>query len=89
MLSASFSIFNATRALPSQSNMPPWAKNTNPWQQKLVLAMACVSLIASICVFIAYCRGGHRRAEKVGAYYTIFAISWVSRISGHLIRERH
>lgn len=76
MLSASFSIFNATRALPSQSKMPPWAKNTNPWQQKLVLAMACVSLIASVFVFIAYCRGGHRRAEKVGAYYTIFAISW-------------
>ncbi|GKT98619.1 hypothetical protein FLAG1_00603 [Fusarium langsethiae] len=76
MLSASFSIFNATRALPEQSKMPSWAKNTNSWPQKLVLAMACVSLLACIIVFIAYCRGGHRRAEKVGTYYTMFAIGW-------------
>ncbi|KEZ44380.1 Uncharacterized protein SAPIO_CDS3363 [Scedosporium apiospermum] len=76
MLSASFSIFNATKTLPSQSGMPSWAKNTNTWPQKLVLAMACVSLIACIIVFLAYCRGGHRRAEKVSTYYTMFAIGW-------------
>lgn len=76
MLSASFTIFNATKSLPSQSGMPSWAKNTNTWPQKLVLAMACVSLLACICVFLAYCRGGHRRAEKVSTYYTMFAIGW-------------
>lgn len=76
MLSTSFAIFNATRALPNQSSMPPWAENTNTWPQKLVLAMACVSLVACICVFLAYCRGGHNRAEKVATYYTMFAIGW-------------
>ncbi|KAF7549867.1 hypothetical protein G7046_g8200 [Stylonectria norvegica] len=76
MMSASFSIFNATRSLPSQSRMPSWANDTNTWPQKLVLAMSCVSLLACILVFAAYCRGGHRRAEKVGTYYTLFAIGW-------------
>jgi len=76
MLSASFTIFNATKALPNQSSMPAWAKDTNTWPQKLVLAMACVSLLACIIVFLAYCRGGHRRAEKVSTYYTMFALGW-------------
>ncbi|UKZ77153.1 hypothetical protein TrVFT333_004872 [Trichoderma virens FT-333] len=76
MLSSSFAIFNATKSLPQQSKMPSWANGTNPWAQKLVLAMACLSLAISVLVFVAYCRGGHRRAEKVGTYYTIFAIGW-------------
>ncbi|CAM1505681.1 Fc.00g113180.m01.CDS01 [Cosmosporella sp. VM-42] len=76
MISTSFTIFNATKALPSQSRMPSWAEDTNTWPQKLVLAMACVSLTACIIVFAAYFRGGHRRAEKVGTYYTLFAIGW-------------
>lgn len=76
MLSTSFAIFNATKALPSQSGMPSWAPKTDTWPQKLVLGMACVSLIACMVVFIAYCRGGHRRAEKVSTYYTMFAIGW-------------
>ncbi|KAF4983007.1 hypothetical protein FZEAL_1479 [Fusarium zealandicum] len=76
MLSASFTIFNATRALPEQSRLPSWSEDTKTWPQKLVLGMACVSLTACIIVFAAYCRGGHRRAEKVGTYYTMFAIGW-------------
>jgi hypothetical protein len=76
MLSTSFAIFNATKAIPNKSGMPSWANNTNTWPQKLVLAMACVSLFACILVFIGYCRGGHRRAEKVATYYTMFAIGW-------------
>ncbi|PHH79731.1 hypothetical protein CDD80_3974 [Ophiocordyceps camponoti-rufipedis] len=78
MLSASFSIFNATKSLPSQSNMPSWAPNTaqNAWPQKLALAMACLSLFVSIVVFAAYCRGGHKRAEKVNTYYQTFAVGW-------------
>lgn len=76
MLSASFAIFNATKVLPSQSKMPAWAEDTNTWPQKLVLAMACLSLFACIVVFVAYCRGGHKRAEKVATYYTMFALGW-------------
>ncbi|KEY67633.1 hypothetical protein S7711_07830 [Stachybotrys chartarum IBT 7711] len=76
MLSTSFAIFNATRLLPDQSRMPAWADDTDMWPQRLVLAMACISLLACIIVFVAYCRGGHRRAEKVATYYTMFAIGW-------------
>jgi hypothetical protein len=76
MLSASFSIFNSTRALPDKNGLPAWAPNTQTWPQKLTLAMACVSLFACVMVFVAYCRGGHRRAEKVSTYYTMFAIGW-------------
>ncbi|KJZ73607.1 hypothetical protein HIM_06940 [Hirsutella minnesotensis 3608] len=78
MLSASFSIFNATKSLPSQSNMPSWAPNTasTAWPQKLALAMACFSLFVCIIVFAAYCRGGHKRAEKVNTYYQMFAVGW-------------
>jgi hypothetical protein len=76
MISASFSIFNATKALPAMSGLPAWANNTNAWPQKVVLACSCVSLLICITVFIGYCRGGHRRAEKVGVYYTLFAVGW-------------
>ncbi|CAK7224802.1 hypothetical protein SCUCBS95973_005640 [Sporothrix curviconia] len=76
MLSATFSIFNATRALPTESSFPPWATNTKSWPQKVVLGAACVSLTISVIVFIGYCRGGHRRAEKVSVYYTLFAVGW-------------
>ncbi|KAJ4297215.1 hypothetical protein N0V88_004133 [Collariella sp. IMI 366227] len=76
MISASFAIFHATKTLPALSGLPPWAANTNTWPQKVVLACACVSLLICIAVFIGYCRGGHRRAEKVGVYYTLFAVGW-------------
>jgi len=76
MLSASFAIFNATRALPAMSGLPAWAKDTNTWPQKVVLACSCVSLLICIVVFVGYCRGGHQRAEKVGVYYTLFAVGW-------------
>lgn len=76
MLSSSFAIFNATRALPPQNGLPPWASNTNTWPQKVVLAASCVSLGICVLVFVGYCRGGHHRAEKVGVYYTLFAVGW-------------
>ncbi|EGS18826.1 uncharacterized protein CTHT_0054360 [Thermochaetoides thermophila DSM 1495] len=76
MLAASFSIFNATKALPSLSNLPTWAENTKVWPQIVVLVCACISLCICITIFIMYCRGGHRRAEKVGVYYTLFAVGW-------------
>ncbi|KAL2180434.1 uncharacterized protein P884DRAFT_193220 [Thermothelomyces heterothallicus CBS 202.75] len=76
MISSSFAIFNATKHLPAMSGLPPWAENTNAWPQKVVLACSCVSLLICIAVFVGYCRGGHRRAEKVGVYYTLFAVGW-------------
>lgn len=76
MLSSSFAIFNATKSLPAQNGLPPWASNTNSWPQKVVLAASCVSLGICFLVFIGYCRGGHHRAEKVGVYYTLFAVGW-------------
>lgn len=76
MLAASFAIFNATKALPALDKLPPWSPNTIYWPQIVVLVCASVSLLICIGVFVAYCRGGHRRAEKVGVYYTLFAVGW-------------
>ncbi|KAL2259169.1 hypothetical protein VTK26DRAFT_7245 [Humicola hyalothermophila] len=76
MLAASLSIFNMTKALPALSNLPTWAANTPLWPQIVVLVCSCISLLICIAVFIAYCRGGHRRAEKVSVYYTLFAVGW-------------
>ncbi|KAK7970762.1 hypothetical protein PG996_000808 [Apiospora saccharicola] len=76
MLTSSFAIFNATKALPPQNGLPPWAENTNSWPQKVVLAAACLNLFICVLIFIGYCRGGHHRAEKVGVYYTLFAVGW-------------
>lgn len=76
MLSATFSIFNATKELPPRSNLKPWATNQQKWPQITLLSIACVSLIACIGVFIAYGKGGHRRAEKAAVYYTWFTIAF-------------
>lgn len=76
MLSASFSIFNATRSLPAHSGLPSWAEGTKLWPQIVVLVMAGITLVGCIIVVGAYCRGGHKRAEKVSTYYTMFAIGW-------------
>ncbi|KKA31111.1 hypothetical protein TD95_000565 [Thielaviopsis punctulata] len=77
MMTSSLSIFNATRSLPTQSGMPPWAQGTTVWPQVLVLTMSCISLLICIGVLLSYCRrGSHRRAEKVQTYYTMFSIAW-------------
>ncbi|KAK3943626.1 hypothetical protein QBC46DRAFT_27110 [Diplogelasinospora grovesii] len=76
MISSSFSIFNATKSLPAMNGLPAWSNNTNAWPAKVVLGCSCVSLIICCSVFVGYCRGGHQRAEKVGVYYTMFAVGW-------------
>lgn len=76
MLATAFSIFNATKHLPPRNNLPPWAVGQQIWPQILLLVIACISLVFSIGVMIAYSRGGHHRAEKVAAYYTIFAVAF-------------
>ncbi|PGG96464.1 hypothetical protein AJ80_09826 [Polytolypa hystricis UAMH7299] len=73
LVASSLTIFNTTRNLASKNSFTPWATNTNPWAQILVLVIACISLLFCVGVFIGYCRGGHGRAEKVAVYYTVFA----------------
>ncbi|KAI1485943.1 hypothetical protein F5X96DRAFT_682410 [Biscogniauxia mediterranea] len=76
MLSSSFSIFHATKSLSAQNGLPAWATTTQTWPQILVLTVSCINLAICILIFIGYCRGGHARAEKVGVYYTLFAVGW-------------
>lgn len=76
MVATAFAIFNATKTLAPRNNLPPWAENTKIWPQVVILTIACVSLLMSIVVMIAYFRGGHNRAEKVAAYYTVFAVGF-------------
>ncbi|KAF2645468.1 hypothetical protein P280DRAFT_120724 [Massarina eburnea CBS 473.64] len=76
MLATAFSVFNATKTLAPRNGLPAWAQNTKIWPQVLLLVIACISLAMSIGVLIAYSRGGHHRAEKVAAYYTVFAVGF-------------
>ncbi|EEP82923.1 predicted protein [Uncinocarpus reesii 1704] len=72
LLAHSFVVFNATKNLASRGNFKPWSPDTNPWPQIVIVVVASISVLLCVCVFIAYCRGGHRRAEKIGVYYTVF-----------------
>lgn len=74
LIGTSFSIFNATKSLTERNNLTPWAPKTNPWPQILVLVISCISLAFCIGVFYAYYKGGHRQAEKVSVYYTLFSV---------------
>lgn len=76
MLGSTFAIFNATKTLKAKNGLPAWAENTNIWPQALTLAASCLSLLICILIFVGYVRGGHKRAEKVGVYYTLFACGW-------------
>jgi len=76
MLSATFTIFNATRAIPPRNGLPAWAPNTKIWPQVTLLSIAGVSLFMCVLIFWGYYRGGHRRAEKVAVYYTTFAVAF-------------
>lgn len=76
MLSATFTIFNATKSLPSRSKTTPWAPQQKIWPQVTLLTIACVSLAMSMAIIYAYWRGGHRRAEKAAVYYTVFAVGF-------------
>ncbi|KAI1827998.1 hypothetical protein F4861DRAFT_237249 [Xylaria intraflava] len=76
LLGVSFNVFRSTNQLAAQSNLPPWAPHTQLWPQILVLSVSGVNLIFSLLIFVGYLRGGHNRAEKVGVYYTLFAVGW-------------
>lgn len=76
MASTTFMIFNATKELPKRNGLPAWAPGTDPWPQIVTLSIAVVSLVLSIVVMLAYCKGGHKRAAKVSVYYTMFAMGY-------------
>jgi hypothetical protein len=76
MLATVFAIFNATKNLAPRNGLFPWAQNTSTWPQIVLLVIACISLFMSVVILLAYTRGGHRRAEKVAAYYTVFAVGF-------------
>ncbi|TVY24995.1 hypothetical protein LHYA1_G005150 [Lachnellula hyalina] len=76
MLSMTFTIFNATKKLPTRNNLPAWAQGTKTWPQTAVLVIACISLALCLVIFYGYWRGGHKRAEKVAVYYTLFAVAF-------------
>lgn len=76
MLGSTFAIFNATKAIPPRNSLPPWAVNQKIWPQITLLVIACISLFASLIIFYAYYRGGHRRAEKAAVYSSAFAVAF-------------
>lgn len=57
-----------------RNNLPPWAVATPQWPQIVVLCIAVVSLCISLYIMYGYWRGGHKRAEKVAVYWTVFAV---------------
>lgn len=76
MLSSTLTIFNTTKELTAKNGLPAWAIGTSVVPQYLILASSCLSLFICIMVFVGYARGGHKRAAKVGVYYTLFACGW-------------
>jgi len=76
MLTSTFSIFNATKVLPPRNSLPPWAANQKTWPQVVLLVISCISLFMSLVIFYAYYKGGHKRAQKAGVYYTAFAVAF-------------
>lgn len=76
MLSTTMRIFFATKSLPAQNSLPPWANGTKTWPQIVVLVISCISLAFCLAIFYGYWRGGHKRAEKTSVYYTLFAVGF-------------
>lgn len=76
MLSTTFTIFNATKAIPARSNLPAWAQGQQTWPQITLLCVSCVSLAICMVIFYSYWRGGHRKAQKTAVYYTTYAIGF-------------
>lgn len=76
MLSTVLTIFHATKSIPPRNNLTAWAPKQQVWPQIVVLSISCVSLLFSVIVLVAYCRGGHKRAQKVAVYYTMFSVGW-------------
>lgn len=76
MLSTVFTIFNATRTIPSRGSFSAWAPGQKIWPQVTLLVIACISLFMSVVIIYAYWKGGHKRAEKAAVYYTAFAVTF-------------
>jgi len=76
MISSTFTIFNATKALPPRNNLPPWAVGTKIWPQVTLLCIAGVSLTMSTFIIWTFWRKGHKRGQKIAAYYTAFTVGF-------------
>jgi len=74
MLSSTFTIFNATKALPPRNNLPPWAVGTKIWPQVTLLCIAGVSLVMSMFVICTFWKKGNRKGQKIATYYTAFSV---------------
>ncbi|PGH00843.1 hypothetical protein AJ79_08095 [Helicocarpus griseus UAMH5409] len=74
LVGASFMIFNSTKHLAQRNTFSPWAPNTPLWPQIVILVFASISVLLALGVFWAYFRHGHKRAEKVAVYYTVFSV---------------
>ncbi|KAL4811546.1 hypothetical protein BDV18DRAFT_150284 [Aspergillus unguis] len=73
ILAVTLTVFHATKNLPSRSGTTAWAVGTNPWPQYLLLATACLSVLACLAVFWTWKKRGYKRAEKVAVYYSVFS----------------
>ncbi|KAI9844308.1 MAG: hypothetical protein M1838_002235 [Thelocarpon superellum] len=76
MLSTTFSIFNATKAIPARNNLPAWASGTQTWPQIVLLSISCVSLLLCVIIMWNHWKGKKKRAAKTAAYYTVFSIAF-------------
>ncbi|KAI9370492.1 hypothetical protein BJX61DRAFT_548879 [Aspergillus egyptiacus] len=76
ILGTTLAVFHATKHLPPRSGTTPWAVGTNPWPQYLLLATAALSLVSCLVVFWTWKKKGHKRAEKVAVYYSIFSVGF-------------
>ena len=76
MLSATFTIFNASKSIPTRGTSTPWNPHQKTWPQITLVTIAGVSLAMSIFIIYAYWKGCHLRAEKAAVYYTVFAIGF-------------
>lgn len=74
LLATTLTIFETTKSLPPRNSLPAWATGTNPWAQYLLLGLSGFSLLTCLLVFYGYWKGGHRRAEKVAVYYSVFSV---------------
>jgi hypothetical protein len=67
-------IFERTRDLPPRHGFTAWSRGTSLWPQMLLLVLACGSFILTLATLAAYCKRGHKSAEKVARYSSLFSL---------------
>jgi len=74
LVANTFVIFFSTINLPPKDNLPAWAPQSILWPTYATIAIAGVSLLMATFVLISYWRGGHRKAERAGVWFTAISI---------------